>query len=135
MQEREKTTDSFLRDPFIKASASAAAVCPSLSRQSFDAVDEMDRNIRVGGERHHVIVEISRTRSGDGDLLRAGFSAGEEFPHPSERLKRLVLRVRAGEKSALDGVRGVAVDVDVHQVEPCRRWSRTGDPRNGYNRR
>jgi hypothetical protein len=53
-------------------------------RDGFDAMDKMDRNIGVGGKRHHVVVEISRICSGDGDLFRAGFSAGDEFAHPPE---------------------------------------------------
>src|SRR5580704_10322992 len=96
-------------------------------------MDEMDRN-SVGGERHHMVVEIGWARGGDGDFFWAGFPACDEFPHPPEGFERFMVRGCARKQMEFWICWGFAPDVDLHRVEPRRHRSRSGDPddRNRY---
>ena len=78
------------------------AVAPA---HRLDAVHEVNRDVAIVRERQHMIIEIRRARSRDGDLFRPCRSGHEQPAHPAERLDHFVMRVGTGIEDGL-GVAG-----------------------------
>ena len=92
-QHPEQPPHSFLRDAFHQHFGKRRGELALAPAHRLDAVHEVDFDVAIARERQHMIIEIRRARSRDGDLFRPCRSGREQPAHPAERLDHFVMRV------------------------------------------
>ena len=129
-----KNADADVQSSAVKAAAQAIGQQIEIinlavaARHRLDAVHEMDRQIGIARERHHVVIEFGRASGSNCNLFRPRGSSGDQATRPSQCLDRLVLGGGAREELWLWNVAFSLADFDFRRFKPRRHITGTCNP-------